>query len=108
MYTLNELPQSTQDEVMRTLCAYGKVSVVWKPNVGFVCQTFTVISNSDNGEVFIAEFNKDEVFTEAEQIVNYVNTFRDYPIAYSGKKDWAAIHTDWKSAALVGQDIVFS
>ena len=106
---LNELPQTTQEEIKSILCAYATVNVVWLPQVGFRCNTSTCISNTDSGEVYIGAYNKDDIFTKAEQIVNYVNTFRSYPYPeYKGKKDWTALATDWKSAALIGADIVFS
>ncbi|GHU36237.1 hypothetical protein FACS1894105_06250 [Clostridia bacterium] len=36
----------------------------------------------------IGDVSKDDIYTEDEQIVNYIEEFHDYPYNYRGKRDY--------------------
>ncbi len=103
----NSLPVTVQDEIKSTLSAYNRCTVEKTPEGVYKICTAIVLHNGQYNEQ-IGEFNKDEIFTEDEQIVNYMNSFREFQYPqYKGKKDWQALASDWKTATLVDGDFVF-
>lgn len=108
MTAFNSLPVAVQTEVKSVLSAYSECTVEIDQDNNYKVMTATVIHNGTYNKV-VGKFTKDEVFTKDEQIVNYVNSFREYPYnGYKGVKDYVAISGNWKVATLVEGDIVFN
>ena len=88
MNTLNSLPINVQDQVKDTLKAYDHVNV-WFSNgeyhVSSGCFIAAVYASDDK---FIGTFNAKDIYTDNERIINYVESFHDYPIEYKGKRDY--------------------
>ena len=89
MTTFNDLPISVQNDIKDTLKAYDKCDVwfeygEYKVMVGACLKAVYAPDHK-----FIATFTKEEIFTETEQIENYINSFNCYPPKYTGRKDWA-------------------
>ena len=109
---LNTLPLSVQEDVRASLCAYSTVYVTLKADGKYNVTAALVLHNGPYDK-FIGEFTCKEVFTLEERIVNYVNEFRDFPYHrtngahYTGKKDWAALNSDWTKAEMVDGNIIF-
>ena len=107
---INNLPQSVQDDIRSWLCTFSEVTVYQKANGEYNVRACTVLSNGQSDK-YIGEYTAKEVFTVEEQIVNYVNEFRDYPFSreykYTGKRDYLALQGDWTQAELVDGNIVF-
>ena len=104
---LNDLPLSAQEDVRSVLMAYSTVYVTLKADGKYNVTAALVLHNGPYDQ-YIGEFTCKEVFTLEERIVNYVNEFRDFPCAqYTGKKDWAALQSDWSKAEMVDGNIVF-
>jgi len=109
---LNNLPQSVQEDVRSVLMAYSTVYVTLKADGKYNVTAALVLHNGPYDQ-YIGEFTSKEVFTLEERIVNYVNEFRDFPYRctngahYTGKKDWAALQSDWSKAEMIDGNIVF-
>ena len=41
---------------------------------------------------FIGTFKKSDIYTEKEQIENYINEFHDYPANYKGARDYKMLN----------------
>jgi hypothetical protein len=107
MKLFNSLPVATQNEIKSTLSAYDRCSVERDQNGVYKVTTAIVLHCGTYNEI-IGDFTKDEIFTPEEQIVNYMNTFREFPYpAYKGAKDWKALATNWKIATLENGNFVF-
>ena len=108
---INNLPQSVQDDIRSRLCAFSEVTVWQNANGEYDVRACIILGNGQSDK-YIGEYTAKEVFTVEEQIVNYVNEFRDYPFdpdyKYTGKHDWKALQSDWTQAEMVEGNIVFN
>jgi len=107
MIKLIDLPESVQESVKDTLRAFHRTSVYRKAD-GTHYDTTSFVIHTGVYDEFIAEFTDAEVFTDEERILNYVNTFRSYPVEYKGLKNWPALNREWTSAHFADGNIVFS
>ena len=98
MMDLNELPMNVQEEVKEKLKAFAKVTV-WFENGGYTVATGAVVKTTyAQDEEFVGEFKAEDIFTETERMINYIETFHDYPAGYKGKRDYQTldkIGNDW-------------
>lgn len=85
------LPNEVQDKIYDTLGAYDTCNVIFENGEYKVFTASFIISNYPEDFRVVGYFHKDELFTEEEQITNYVNTFRSYPPNYRGPKDWGLL-----------------
>lgn len=92
MTNLNSLPINIQNEVRNTLRAYDHCDVWFEYGEYHVMCGACLKAKYAPDHRFVATFTKDEIFTETEQIENYINEFCCYPSNYKGKKDWQMIH----------------
>lgn len=88
MIKFEELPMDVQEKIKQDLKAFDECHVVYeygKYNVGGgICLKSKY---ADDFEVIGTYYAKD-IFTEEERIINYVESFHDYPIQYKGKRDY--------------------
>lgn len=91
MKNFNELPENLQNEIKDYLRAYNKVTV-WYENGRYTFGTCLKKTYAADHE-FIGEYRADEIYTDDERILNYVNEFQSYPIQYKGKRDYSIFHT---------------
>ena len=92
MTTLNSLPINVQESVKNTLKAYDKCDVWFEYGDYKVMCGACLRSKYAPDHRFVATFTKDQVYSEKEQIENYINEFSCYPPNYKGKKDWQMLH----------------
>lgn len=86
-----ELPESIQNRIKNHLKAYDEVSV-WYENGEYSFGTFIKRQYAKDHE-FIGTYRSEDIYTEEERILNYVNEFQCYPIQYKGKRDYSIFHT---------------
>ena len=92
MKNLGELPENLQNEIKDYLKIYNKVTV-WYENGRYlfdICIKKTYAADHE----FIGEYYADEIYTDEEKILNYVNEFYCYPKQYKGKRDYSIFHTE--------------
>lgn len=94
MKNFNELPESLQGRIREYLRAYDTVHVTYE-NGTYYFGTFLKKTYAPDFEP-IGTFKAKDIFTEEERILNYVNSFHDYPIQYKGKKDYRIL-SDYKA-----------
>lgn len=86
----NYLPADVQTEVKDILKAYDSVNV-WYENGEY---SFADVLKAEYApdHRFIGTYKKEDVYTETEQIENYINEFHDFPRNYKGKRDYAMLN----------------
>lgn len=92
MTQLNSLPANIQREVRNTLKAFDRCDVWFEYGKYYTQCGSCLRAHYAPDHRFVATFTKDDVYTETEQIENYINEFCCYPPNYKGKKDWQMIH----------------
>lgn len=86
MKQFNELPKEVQEEVKSILMAYDDVNVWF--DYGRYSYADAITKEYAPDHEFIGTFKKSDVYTEKEQIENYINEFHDYPANYKGGRDY--------------------
>ena len=85
------LPSKVQEEVESTLKAYDSANVTFE-NGEYKVLTGIMLKNQYATDFkVIGTVKKEVLFSQEEQDLNYINTFRSFPISYTGDKDWNMI-----------------
>jgi len=85
---LNTLPYSVSEDVRKTLCAYSMCLVRFYNGEYHVSTGVMICSTYPEDYKVIGDFESVHIFTEDERIVNYIETFYDYPTEYKGSRDY--------------------
>lgn len=93
MTNLNTLPSEVQEKVKNTLKAYNEVSVIFEDGRYNVTTGTLIKASYSNDHKVIGRYKADEVFTEEEMIINYIEEFKSYPSQYKGKRDYRFINS---------------
>ena len=101
----NTLTTELQNEIKSTLSAYPSTSVYKKAD-GTLYSTNVVCIHTGDYDEFIAEFKEADIFTENEIIINYVESFRDYPTKYKGRRNYKELNGNWVKASLVEGNLI--
>ena len=88
---LKALPIEVQEEVESTLKAYDSVNIIFEYGEYKVRTSMAILREYASDHKVIGKVKKETVFTKEQQDLNYINTFRGFPISYKGEKDWAMI-----------------
>ena len=84
----NELPQEVQEEVKSWLRVYDKTYVEYEYGKYKVSSGICLSDTYAPDHEMIGQYTAKEIFTEDERTLNYILTFYDYPIWYTGKRDY--------------------
>lgn len=93
MRELNTLPSEVIEKVKNTLRAYDKCYVNYYGGAYHVSVGVSIKASYEPDEETIGTYFAKEVFTEEERILNYINSFQDYPIEYKGKRNYKDFQT---------------
>lgn len=85
------LPQEVQNKIKSTLRAYDKVNVVFENGCYNVSTGIVITATYAPDHEFIGEYKAKEIFTEEQQIINYMESFLSFPINYKGQRNWEII-----------------
>lgn len=88
MVKFNELPEEVKEEVREHLKAFRECYVVYEYGRYDVSNGIGIYASYAADHKFIGSYKDDEVFTEEERIINYVESFHEYPFEYKGKRDY--------------------
>lgn len=100
MTNLNTLPIAIQNEVKEVLKAYDETHVIYEYGEYHVDTGLALKTAYGSDHKFIGTFKANEVFSESERIINYVESFHDYPPQYEGNRDYKMMNevgTDWSA-----------
>lgn len=93
-----QLPIEVQDEARSILKAYDEVAIVYeygKYNVGTGICIKKEYAPDHN---FIGIVYAEDIYTEDERMINYMESFHAYPMQYKGNRDYVMLHNvgyDW-------------
>lgn len=87
---LNRYAAEVQEEIIKTLKAFDECHVERRGKKYVVCTGWCLKAVYGDEEV-LDTFKADEIFTEDEKILNYMESFHDYKITYKGKRDYKMI-----------------
>ena len=93
---LNTLPTDVQDRIIDTLKAYDEITVSYE--YGMYHFGVCIKSHYAPDHRVIGTFHADDIFTPEERMLNYMESFHEYPPRYTGKRDWKMIQeigNDW-------------
>jgi hypothetical protein len=82
---LDRFFHETYNKVLDALRVYDECHVEFYNGDVNVCIGYCI---SYRKSQFFSRFYANEVFTEEERIVNYIESFRSYPHNYKGKRDY--------------------
>ena len=92
-----KLPIKVQEEVKRMLKVYDDTDI-WYEN-GQYSYFNCIKAHYAPDHKYIGYVSKDDIYSEDEQIINYVEAFHAFPSNYKGQRDYAMINAakrDWK------------
>ena len=87
----NALPEDIQDRIKSALKCFNTVYVDFEYGhykASTMCGIQKVYAPDHRA---VAVFNKSDIYSEKEQIENYINVFHDYPANYTGRRDYIGI-----------------
>jgi len=88
MRNFNELPQEVQEKAKNTLKAYDEVNVIYEYGEYHVSVGVALKAQYAPDHEVIGRYRAEDIFTDNERIINYVESFHDYPIQYKGKRNY--------------------
>jgi hypothetical protein len=88
MQEFEALPTSVKDQVKETLRAYSRANIVFMNGEYHVTTGICLMSLYPSDHRFIGTVYEEYVYTPDERIINYIETFCDYPIQYKGTRDY--------------------
>lgn len=93
----NTLPTEVQEKAKNILKAYDEVHITFENGNYNVGAGISLRNEYPNDFRVIGDYKANEIFTEEERIINYVESFHDYPRNYKGKRDysWLRTLTSW-------------
>lgn len=97
------LPEAVQNEVKDTLKAFRRVEVSFYNGEYHVETGSFLLANYPADFKAIGTFTDSEIFTEDERILNYINSFHEYPVQYEGRRDYR-----WLKALTWNDEVVFN
>jgi hypothetical protein len=111
---LTEFPTEIQEQVKATLTAYDTCSIT-RTNGKYTVGQGACVTGHYAPDHKVYRFDKNDVYSKKEQLLNYTNSFKSYHSEYEGKKDYnnlqllsgvdAYINEDYH-AVYVNDDIV--
>ena len=93
MKELNTLPNEVVEKVKSVLRAYDEVHVVFEYGEYHVSAGLCIKATYGSDHEFIGTYKAKDVFTPEERMLNYINSFQDYPIEYKGKRNYKDFQT---------------
>lgn len=94
---LETYPTETQEEVKSMLGAYREINVI--TNGGkYEVSTGSGLTTSYADDYRIETFSANEILTEEERIIGYIESFHEYPKNYKGERNCKWLESlDWET-----------
>jgi hypothetical protein len=93
MKDFNTLPSEVQEKAKEVLKAYDKVHVIYEYGEYHVMAGLSIKTHYADDHEFMGTYLATDIFSPDECIINYIEAFHAYPMAYKGKKDWDMIRS---------------
>ena len=95
-----ELPEDVQAEAKETLKAYSKVTVEFANGKFHVFTGCMICKDYAFDQCVCGTYTAEEIYTPEERIINYMESFHDYPVEYKGERDYKMLNelgTNWNA-----------
>lgn len=89
---LATLPQEVQERVRQVLKAYDQVNIVYEYGKYNVSTMIGITATYAEDHKYIGNVYADDIYTEDERMINYIESFHDYPIQYKGRRDYRMLN----------------
>lgn len=96
MKQFNELPKEVQNHIKNTLKAFPEETVTYEN--GAYHYGVCLKANYAADYKYIGTYKDTDIYNEEERMINYIESFHDYPIEYKGKRDYRMLKEvgyDW-------------
>jgi len=84
----NELPWSVREDVRKTLRAFSECYIRFHNGEYHVSTSIMLCANYPADYMVVGDVKASDVFTADERIINYIETFYDFPLGYKGERDY--------------------
>ena len=98
-----ELPADVQEQAKKVLKAYPEVHITFANGKYNVSTGVALLAHYPDDYKVIGDYKDKEIFTEDELILNYINSFHEYPAQYKGKRDYR-----WMNSLTWNDTVVFN
>lgn len=92
---LSKLPVEVQEEVKSALRAYDECHITFEYGKYEVSVAVSIKKAYAPDHKFIGTAYVEDIYTLEERTKNYIEVFHDYPIWYTGKRDYKALHEQY-------------
>lgn len=89
----NQLPNEVKDKATNILKAYDKVYIDYENGEYKVSVGIALTTTYAPDHKVIGTINKEDIFTEDEMMINYMESFHEYPANYKGKRDYQMLNS---------------
>jgi hypothetical protein len=86
------LPPMVQEQAKDILRSFSEVHITLSDGRYHVSTGIMLLGLYPDDFKVIGDVNKNDVYTPDEQIVNYIESFHDYPPQYKGSRDYSMLH----------------
>ena len=93
-----QLPGGVQDKARNILKAYDEVNIIFEYGEYRVSAGLALTATYAPDHKFIGVAYAEDIFTEEERIINYAESFHEFPSNYKGKRDYRMMNSighDW-------------
>lgn len=88
----NALPLSVREDAKDTLRAFNEVHITFSNGEYHVSTGIALLGRYPEDYKVIGDVSRDDIYTADEQIVNYIESFHNYPHNYKGSRDYNMLH----------------
>lgn len=88
-----KFPIEVQEDIKSVCRVYDKAFVTYEYGKYHVSAGIGITATYAPDHRMCGTYYAEDIFTQDERTLNYVNNFYDYPCWYKGKKDYKIFHT---------------
>lgn len=101
----NTLPTEVQEKAKEVLKIYNEVHIIFENGEYKASACYGLRSSYPADFKVIGDYKAEEIFTPDERILNYINSFHEYPIEYKGKRNYPWLKTlTWEDTVIFDSD----
>lgn len=88
-----DVPESIKEEVLLKLKSYNKCYIFFENGRYHVTTGISLRAEYPKDYRFVGEFSSDDIYTNRDRVLNYIESFWDYPgfDIYNGTRDYALL-----------------
>ena len=104
-FEFDNLPTNLQTVVKDTLRIYDRVYVLYYNGGYHVTTSVAILKAYPTDYHVVGDYTAQDIYSDNERIINYVEEFHSYPPSYKGKKDFALMRSlEWGDKVTFDKD----